>query len=247
MLFQKNILYFEEVDSTNDYLKRHPRLWHDNFLTAYTRNQTAGRGSHDRIWHSQNGEDLACSILYIPTLPIKSIAPLTLMAGLAVYRALYPLLGKKLRLKWPNDIWIDNKKICGILCELLVAGSQTIVIIGIGINVNSCDFPPEIRGSSVSIKMCTGNDHDIHRLLHDVLNQVMEGFTNMVLPLPNEILAEWTGKSDSIGSRVSFIQNGSQHQGIITRIYNDGSLLITDMKTKEDIPYRGEIIYLNNL
>jgi BirA family biotin operon repressor/biotin-[acetyl-CoA-carboxylase] ligase len=136
--------------------------------------QTAGRGRLGRTWHSPAGDNLYFSVLLRPSRPAADIPPLTLLAGAAVAEALLPL-GVTPRLKWPNDVELVDaggarRKLAGILTEMASAGDRVEhVVVGIGINVNTGDFPPEIAERATSLRRALGHPVDRADLLAAVL------------------------------------------------------------------------------
>lgn len=119
------IIEFDEIDSTNDYLKKYYEKYND-FTVVRTIKQTHGRGRFDSVWESKN--DLIFSILFKKDSPHHLVAPLSINHVLRKY-------GFNSCIKWPNDILVDNKKVSGILIEKVFVGKQINVIVGIGINI----------------------------------------------------------------------------------------------------------------
>jgi BirA family biotin operon repressor/biotin-[acetyl-CoA-carboxylase] ligase len=141
--------------------------------------QTAGRGRLGRSWHSPAGDNLYFSIVLRPTRPPAEIPPITLLAGAAVARAL-GAFGLAPRLKWPNDVELadqmrepsegSHRKVAGILTEMATTGPSALhVVIGIGINVNGVDFPPEIAARATSLRRVLGRVVDRAQLLGALL------------------------------------------------------------------------------
>jgi BirA family biotin operon repressor/biotin-[acetyl-CoA-carboxylase] ligase len=137
--------------------------------------QTGGRGRLGRSWHSPAGENLYLSLLLRPARPAPEIPPLTLLAGAAVARALAPL-GVSPRLKWPNDVQLVDgddrrRKLAGVLTEMTSAGERVDhVVVGVGLNVNTTDFPPELADRATSLRAALGRPVDRAAVLAAVLN-----------------------------------------------------------------------------
>ena len=130
--------------------------------------QTAGRGRLDHEWHAARGENLTFSVvLDAADASPAEVATLPLVVGLAVARAVGSLLGKisEVAVKWPNDVLVGGKKICGILCER----NGDAVIAGVGLNVNQTDFPAEIAARATSLRLVEGSSFS----RDDVLNGVV--------------------------------------------------------------------------
>lgn len=150
------ILRFETLDSTNTEAARHARLGADEGLCVIARQQTAGRGRHGRTWVSEAASGLYFSIVLRPKIDIRSLPLITLMTGVAVHDTLKEF-GLKPDIKWVNDLLVGEKKIAGILAETVDTPAGLAVVVGIGINLTSRNFPDEIAGSATSIEAETGN------------------------------------------------------------------------------------------
>lgn len=238
-----HIIRLGTVDSTNTYIKEHSELWDRQFCAVYAREQTAGRGRHARTWRSEPGLDLTFSVLYVPAGAVAELPCITILAGLAVYRSLRPLLGEDLNLKWPNDIRHGSRKIGGILCETVLTDGRPVVIVGIGVNVNSDHFPDELATTASSIKLITGSDHDPEQIggkIHKRLASLLAGFTP---PLPDDIIREWIGASQSIGSDVFYFRGDITISGTVAGINNDGTLCIRHSDGTTEERFRGELFF----
>jgi BirA family biotin operon repressor/biotin-[acetyl-CoA-carboxylase] ligase len=138
--------------------------------------QDRGRGSHGRAWSSPAGVDLYLSIVERVTLPPAAIATVTLAVGLGVTDAittLVPSLASRVKVKWPNDAWIDRKKTAGVLVESSSSGAtQGPIIIGIGLGVNRIAWPDELAGQATSLRDATGETFDRTRVLACLLASV---------------------------------------------------------------------------
>lgn len=135
--------------------------------------QSRGRGSHGRKWESPGGVDLYFSIVARPDLGAERLPPLTLAVGLGVAAAVQEAAAVEARVKWPNDVWLGGLKCAGILVETSTSGSKVdSVIIGIGINVNRTEFPPELGTTATSIALAQGGCADRAAVLASVLGEV---------------------------------------------------------------------------
>ena len=153
------ILWFETLDSTNnEALRRLERL--DNLSVLAAREQTAGRGQRGNRWHAAPGENLTFSLVFKPGFPLTAAAAfgISRAAALAV-RDYLEHRSVEARIKWPNDIYVRNRKICGILVEnTLREGLVQASVIGIGLNVNQRSFLPELV-NPVSMSLVTGETY----------------------------------------------------------------------------------------
>jgi BirA family biotin operon repressor/biotin-[acetyl-CoA-carboxylase] ligase len=129
-------------------------LPHDGDAVFWADHQTKGRGRQQREWHDEPGADLA--VTFRVTLPLP--LPLALPAALpvAVLEAIEPLLARPLRLKWPNDLYLDGKKLCGVLIDAGLAGRDSYLI-GVGVNCNRTRFPPDLEAIATSLALASGH------------------------------------------------------------------------------------------
>ena len=149
------IIRLNEVDSTNSYLKGKNELLLQHGLVVIADMQTSGRGRVGREFVSLRGKNLTFSVVLHPELPLGEIQVLSLLAGVAVSRVLEKYLNK-IRLKWPNDVLVCEKKICGILLEAITIPEQSfpVLVMGIGLNTKGClnDYPEELQDIVTTIE-----------------------------------------------------------------------------------------------
>lgn len=121
--------------------------------------QSGGRGRQGRAWSTPPGETLALSVILRPTLPVPDLPKIALAAGLAARRAIDAALGRSAaKVKWPNDVLIDDRKICGVLSEAVLAGGRVEhVVVGVGINVARREFPPDLAAVATSLALEGGS------------------------------------------------------------------------------------------
>ena len=141
------VLRFDSIDSTNTEALRQARLGAGEGLCIVARRQTAGRGRHGRMWSSPKDAGLYLSVILRPAMEARFLPLLTLGAAVAVSDTLSEL-GVEPDIKWPNDIFVNEKKICGILAESTDTDDGLAVVVGIGINLTSKKFPNDIRNAT---------------------------------------------------------------------------------------------------
>ena len=153
----KEVYFYEQTDSTNNCIRKLAKEGKKEGVVAVAEIQTAGKGRRGKGWQSPKGTGIWMSMLLTPNITPPEAPVLTLLAGLAVCRAIRQQTGLTAMIKWPNDILISNKKICGILTELYAEmDSVHFVITGIGINVNTEVFPDELQKTATSLKIEKG-------------------------------------------------------------------------------------------
>ncbi len=158
--------YYETVDSTNECVKREAMKGAEEGLVIVGEEQTGGKGRLGRTWVSPPGEAVYFSFLLRPSFAAEHVSALTLVMGLSVAQAIRETVTLPVEIKWPNDIVINHKKICGILSEAQFGenGKADYVVIGIGINVNNSRFEGEIAEKATSLKLEWGG-RDVNRAI----------------------------------------------------------------------------------
>lgn len=192
----RRLLHLPSCPSTQDVAAAEPR---DGDLVVWADHQTAGRGRQQRRWDDQPGTDLAITLRTTVKLP----EPLALPAALpvAVLRAVEPLASRKLRVKWPNDLFLDGRKLCGVLIDVGQAGPDTYLI-GIGVNCNRVRFPPELEAIATSLALATGHEVDRSALLLAIAEQVDAMLTALQQGQLDELEALFRDRLGLLGRRV---------------------------------------------
>ena len=165
---------------------------------------------------------------YNISIEISNINTITLLSGLGIVRSLRKYLGETIYIKWPNDIYYKSKKIAGILCEQLIRNSVSTLIIGIGINVNTVEFPQELDDCAVSMYNVLKQEIDLDELFVEVNATQIEILSHYNIPLSSLVLDEWRKVSLSIGREVSFVEGDNRVKGKIVDIDSNGALKVND-------------------
>ena len=153
----EKIYCYETIDSTNLQAKRLAEKGEENGTLVIAEGQEAGRGRRGRTWESPLGTTISMSLLLKPEIEPNSAPMITLVAALAVSKAIIKLTKQQAAIKWPNDIVMNGKKVCGILTEMsLQSGKIENIVVGIGINVSIEHFPKELEDTATSIYLETG-------------------------------------------------------------------------------------------
>ena len=223
----KPCLWFETLESTNDYAKEQIKTAGHHGMVILADAQTAGRGRRGRRWESEVGKTLAMSLCLEPKLPAEKVSGLTLVAALAVAEAIRETTGFTAGIKWPNDIVVNGKKICGILTEMTFCGGSYGVVIGIGINVNNEMFPEEIENIAGSLKLETGNEISREQLLTAVLRKFEEFYETYLQTEDLTLLKEDYEKHLVNRDREVMVLDPAQpYQGIARGITACGNLIV---------------------
>src|SRR5215204_1489360 len=159
------ILRFDEIESSNTEALNQARRGAQEGLCVLARRQTAGRGRHGRNWISEKDAGLFFSLVVRPKIETLFLPLVTLMTAVAVHDTLETLFEIDCDIKWVNDILVSNKKICGILAETTETAQGLAVVVGIGINLKSSNFPTEIAATATSVEAETLQAPDLETLL----------------------------------------------------------------------------------
>lgn len=245
---ERNILYFESIDSTNVQAGKEAAGGAESGTLVVADRQTAGRGRRGRTWESPSGGNLYFSLILKPELAIEKASMLTLVMALAVVHGLEKLTeavpgGGAPQIKWPNDIVLNGKKVCGILTEMNVKQNRIEhVIIGVGINVSKREFVPELVDKATSLEAECGQR--ISR--KDLLEVIMDAFDEYYLLFHK--IGDLSGLRDgynrklvNLGREVRVLDPKGEFTGTATGINDRGELCVelSDGKTVE--VYAGEV------
>lgn len=239
----RNYKWLDEIDSTNSLMRR--MLMDEDVaegLMLIADHQDAGRGRSGHTWSSPIGSSIALSVLLRPDVDENSIPIVTLVTALAVAKAIHTLHNIDVAIKWPNDIIVGGKKVCGILTELDLSRGVKSLIVGVGINANQESFPDEIKDVATSIKMITGKDCDRERLV-EYFAACLEEYYKTFLKSGDmtELIDEYNSLLINIDREVKVLDPSENITGIAKGIDELGQLLVeTDDKVTHHI-YAGEV------
>ena len=173
----QSIYFYEETDTTNNRARELALEGAPEGTLVVAEKQTAGRGRRGKVWESPLGTGIWMSLVLRPQIMPAEASVLTLLCGLATAEAIKAETGLSAGIKWPNDILINGKKAVGILTEMDCEMSEVhFVIPGIGINVNTASFPPEIADIATSLYLECGKTVSRRRLVHKVLERLEEQY-----------------------------------------------------------------------
>lgn len=155
--FAKDIYFYDEIDSTNDECKKLAEQGAAHGTLVVAEKQTHGKGRRGRSWESPKGTGIWMTLLLRPDIEPYNSSGLTLVAAMAIGKAIEEVTSLEAKIKWPNDIVVNGKKVTGILTEMSAQPDMiNYIVIGIGINVNTEDFPEDIKATASSLKIESG-------------------------------------------------------------------------------------------
>ncbi len=223
----KRYHFFPVVDSTNRVARDMAERGEPEGAVVAADYQTAGRGRKGRRWHSPAGRNLYFSVILRPSISAAFIYHVTMLASVAVCQALRELEVDAL-IKWPNDVYVSGKKICGVLTEAdLLSSGVNYLVVGVGVNVNAGpeDFPEDVRGIATSLLMEKGIRFNRAKLLARILLLMDRWYAKLKLRETADLFRYWREHNYTIGRRVK-VEGGLEGEAIgITPV---GELLVRD-------------------
>ncbi|MBQ8310736.1 MAG: biotin--[Clostridia bacterium] len=216
---QWQLRVFEEIDSTNTEAKRMAADGFDGSALIVADRQTAGRGRMGRRFYSPKRTGAYFSVLYTPSAPLSNAVRITGAAAVAAMRAIRSLMGKQVGIKWVNDLYFNDKKIAGILAESVVSAEGTRVIVGIGINLCTADFPAEIASVAGSLNACALSPA---QLIAATVRELMPYLDD---PQNRSWLDDYRRCSTVLGKPIYWLYEGRRYDGVATEIDDDGALI----------------------
>ena len=241
-LIGKKIEVMKIVDSTNDEVKRRARNGEPSGLVIAAEKQTGGKGRLGRAWSSDSG-GIYFTVLLRPELPPGDIAAITLAAGHGVCLAVREYTGLDARIKWPNDIIVGNKKLCGILTEMSAQSDRIdCVLIGIGINVNHEEFPEDIRHKATSLRLELGRRIDRNEFFTCVLKNLDTAAAEFLAGFTPEESGRFADLCATVGRQVSTTNGGITLEGTAVGITPGGELEVQDENGQIHLINSGEVV-----
>jgi BirA family biotin operon repressor/biotin-[acetyl-CoA-carboxylase] ligase len=226
----RNIRYEESIDSTNALAYRLALADTREGACVVAETQNAGKGRLQREWFSPYATNIYLSVILRPGIHPSSVYPITFLSSLAVHDTLLQL-DLKPALKWPNDVLVDGKKICGTLLELSTeADLVRFVIVGIGFNVNMRrdQMPDELRSKATSLALETKIIYERARVCGMILNNLETYYDLLRKDGPANLVRTWEEKAEIRGRYLEVAQQGEVFKGIAQGVGDDGALLLSD-------------------
>lgn len=214
------VVYYPTIDSTNTQAKRLINEGKTNDMLLTSDEQTAGRGRQGKSFYSPPLTGIYMSYVTHPMAPLQNVVTATTAASVAVCRAIEVLTDKKPKIKWVNDVYLDGKKICGILTEAVTdfeTQTVTSVIIGVGMNIKTFDFPKDIENAS-----CLNTDVKRADLIAEITNQLYK-INNSDY---KDFIDYYRSHSMIIGDKINFIKDNKLTPATALEIDEAGGLVV---------------------
>ncbi|MCF7811664.1 biotin--[acetyl-CoA-carboxylase] ligase [bacterium] len=217
--------------------------------------QTAGRGRLERQWESPPGKSLLFSLLLFPGDSAGKLQLMGLMCSLGVLGGLteYSQMTNenrgipidKISLKWPNDLMVEKRKLCGILSDAGVdKKGRHFIVVGIGININQtfADFPGNIKNIATSLQLISGKTQYRGLILKSILRRLEKYYQRLKQEGFDWIAAEWLDRSGLLGKKLEISDNNGKIHGICTGLQNDGAMRLSLTDGTNKTIYSGDVI-----
>lgn len=225
----RRILYLEEVASTQDEAGEAARSGVEEGVVVISERQTRGRGRKGRLWASPSREGVYFSAILRPNLRPSQIVQIPLIAGVAVCKGIRRVTPLEPRIKWPNDITIDGRKVAGILAEMS-CDMDTVdhIVVGIGVNVNTqCSLLPDpAREIATSLAEKCGEYVSRVKLVQSILTELDALYSTFLASGFNALRGEWKAMDNTIGSWVEVRDVNDEIRGKALDIDGEGFLLV---------------------
>jgi len=216
----------EQLDSTNTRAKAIAATGAPHGYLVIAESQSGGRGRFGRAFFSPEHSGVYITYVLRPSLPAERAVMITSLAAVAVARAIESVADVDVRIKWVNDLYIDDRKVCGILCEASMdfeTGQLEYAVLGIGINVATMTFPEELEGIATSIENACGNAVSRNRLIAEISNQLDAMYDQLETC---DFMDESRARSNVIGRDVVVLRGNERFEAHVLDIDDQGRLVI---------------------
>jgi BirA family transcriptional regulator, biotin operon repressor / biotin---[acetyl-CoA-carboxylase] ligase len=231
------VRWFDSLDSTNRYLLDEARRGAPEGIVAVADHQTAGRGRRGRDWVAPPGSSLLVSVLLRPSLAPEQTQLVAMACGVAMADAVERVAGFAPALKWPNDLVVGDRKLAGILAE----ADNGAVVVGIGVNVNWHEFPPDLAESATACNLEAGRAVDRRELLTAFLHELGARYADL-----RRVPAEYQRRLATLGRRVSLEQPGGEVVGRAVGVGESGALRVERDDGRVMEIHVGDVVHLRD-
>ncbi len=240
------MVHYFRADSTNTIALRMASEGADHGTAVVAEEQTAGRGRFGRVWYSEKSSGIYVSVLLRPPLAPGAAPALTLMAGVAAQAAVERPTGLVTDIRWPNDLLLNNKKLCGILTEMSAEVDRLhAVVIGIGINVNHREIPDELRSIATSLRLESGKTHSRIQILAALLRELEHYYQILLKQGVEAIVNRWTAVSTyARGKRIVVRTPSGEFRATTAGLESNGALRLRYDDGRVEPLVAGEITQL---
>jgi len=237
----REIIHYDSIDSTNNAARAKAAGAREGLLVT-AEEQTKGKGRLGRNWSTPKSQSIAFSMVLKPRIKPEGAAGITLVMGTAVCRAIRSLTGLDAGIKWPNDIIVNGKKVCGILTEMNAeVDVVNYIVVGVGINVNMTCFPEELKDIATSLCLELGCSVSRRDIIASVLLEFEGLYEEFKMRGLKNILNEFKGYSVTFGKHVKVISINESFEGEAVDITEEGLLVVKTMDNDERKVISGDV------
>lgn len=238
----KNITYQSSVGSTNTLAKELAMRGSSHGTLVTADEQTAGRGRRGRNWLSDRGMGAYMTLILRPDIPSHRVPMLTIVTGIAVVQAAHQLGLDGAWLKWPNDVWVGRRKLAGILSELSGELEQIdFVVVGIGVNANQAEFPPELEATATSFRNETGEPVNRAKLTARIMDNLALLLPLLAAPDITPVISLYLQYDRLIGKPVQVHAPAEDFVGVAQELTSDGALIVKLADGTERVVLAGDV------
>jgi BirA family biotin operon repressor/biotin-[acetyl-CoA-carboxylase] ligase len=242
-LENKKIIYYKQIDSTNTEIARLAARGEAHGTVVVADAQTAGKGRSGRQWESPAGENIYMSILLRPDCVPDRAPMLTLVMAYSVAEVLKQQGFLDVQIKWPNDLVLSGKKICGILTEMqLTEAVIDYVVVGVGINVNTSKFPEELQETATSLYLESERKLEREKIVESVVDCFDKAYRQFIEVQDLSFLKEaYNNMLVNADREVRVLEPGNEYTAYARGINSEGELLVRMSDGEEKHVYAGEV------
>lgn len=239
----KNVIYYDETDSTNNRAKEAGNNKEPHGTLFVADMQMAGKGRRGRVWKSPSGSSIYMTILLYPDISPVKAPQLTLIMAIAVAEGIREVTGLETKIKWPNDIVVNGKKICGILTEMSTEIDYiNHVVIGIGINVNMESFPEDIAKTATSLRIEAGKEFRRFELIAAIMEHFEKAYEAVCKAGSLEpIMEDYNRLLVNCGRRVRVLEPEHEYDALALGIDKTGELQVECEDGSRKSVFAGEV------
>ena len=240
---ETKIICFETLDSTNIKVTQMAREGAPEGTVVTAEKQTAGKGRRGRNWESPSGTNIYMSVLLRPNIEVQKAPMLTLVMAYSIGKILQANGYEAVQIKWPNDLVLSGKKVCGILTEAELDGTElNHVVIGVGINVNEKEFPEELENKATSLLLEGSKEVDREKLMKDILERFTKDYARFVEEGNLTFLRdEYNQMLVNYHNEVRVLEPGNEYTAYAHGINDMGELLVEKADGSLEAVYAGEV------
>ncbi len=235
--FGKVVYAFESIDSTNTFARTLAPKDAPHGTLVIAEEQTAGKGRRQRQWVAAKGKNLLFTLVLYPDFSMRKISLLPFAGALAVTGAIERMTQLRCVCKWPNDVLVNGKKICGMLLE----SAEKRVVFGIGVNVNQEEFPDNLLYKASSLRREAGDEIDRIVALKNILEELEHRYEQLSNFPPETLIDDWKKKTLLFGKKITVLESEYSYTATALDVAEDGSLIIQTGDGVKKHLYAGDV------